>query len=461
MSGTFHSLTDLLKHALHFCEALSARDLALQVRRRMLRDLPLSEVEQRVLLCLRQHGCFYADARGLWRLNLEGDRQNDRFYHFLLTTRRPASLKEFHRNAKKKARQLVAEEAALITDGRFVHYDHDRWGLTEWGSAISDCSLKQLVIRALQSNPAGLSTAQVCQVVSHWRTADRRSVEYILRKYPYFEQTADDLWFYNAATRVVYERLLDRYLRVLERQKGRYRRVREAWERRHARLEKQLAEVEAAQREVAAALAARAAVEEANEQLHARLAEKDLLLTLRKKEILHYRDQLRRTEAKANSILHQCRLWVQRARDGEAETVRLRAALEKAQSGLEAMFAKLQQYRDRDRENKARLAELKEQHATRVAELQTEIITLKERLERQSQAARREEQRLREEVHVLSQDLKEALENVARLERELAFAQGEAQKLREDRRRLEQELRSPLVRLVLGFTRRVQHLWAR
>ena len=61
MGGKLNSLTDVLKKTLFFFEALSVAELAPHVQRKMLKDYSLSQVEERVNLCLNQNPCFYKE----------------------------------------------------------------------------------------------------------------------------------------------------------------------------------------------------------------------------------------------------------------------------------------------------------------------------------------------------------------------------------------------------------------
>lgn len=452
MNGKLHSLTDVLKKTLFFFDALTVEEIIPHVHRQMLKDLSVKEVGERVVLCLRQNPCFELDGGGnLWRLNLEGKRENDYFYSMLLKRQQPLSLKEVVKNqaGKKKKKKIITEEAALISDGRFVQLNNGYWGLTEWEVENGHYSLKELIIRALKMHPAGLSLQQLHDVVSAWRPVNSKALEEILNKFPYFEMIGDGIWCYNQASRTIYEDILRRYLGFLNRQRVRWHKNRERWKQKLDAMRRQLEEVTTAHREAAAALARRLQDENYYENLMTQMAEKDLLLSLRKKEIYRYREHVQKLEAKANSILHQCRLWVKRAREAEAENARLKDVLAKNQSSLESLFTKLQQYKERDRENKARLADLKERQAGRIAELQTEIIELKQRLEKEREMKEKEEERLREEINVLSSDLRSALENYENLQRTLKFAQREAERYREECRRLEEFLNNPLVKLIV------------
>ncbi len=427
------------------------------VHRKMLRDYAQDQVEEKVLLCLRQNTCFAYSPNGLWRLNLEGGRDNDQFYAYLLRRQQPVSIREIlkagtNSKNKKKIKPLVSGEAGLISDGRFIQLDNGCWGLTEWQVEADQYSLKHLIIKAHKVHPGGLSVQQVHEIVSKWRPTPAKAVEDIMGKFKFFEKTGEGVWVYNPLVHVAYEDIMKRFVSSLDRMRGKWHRDRIRWKNKLGVLERQINEVGSVYKETAAALAAR--VEEAgrNEYLVTQMAEKDLLLSLRKKEIYRYREHVAKLEAKANSILHQCRIWVKRAREAEEEKDRLKDVMVKNQASLEALFIKLQQYKEKDRENKIRVAEIKENHANKTAELQSEVLELKQKMEKLVEGHKQEERRYREEINILSNDLKEALEGSDEARRTVKFLQQELSLTRSELRRAEENARSPLVKALIKLT---------
>ncbi|MFZ5652084.1 MAG: phage-shock protein [Bacillota bacterium] len=454
LGGKLHSLTDVLKKTLFFFEELSVAEMVPHVHRKMLRDYTQEQVEEKVLLCLRQNQCFIYNQKGTWSLNLEGNRDNDQFYSVLLKKQQPISVREIIRAGlnsknKKKTKPLVSGEAGLITDGRFIQLENGHWGLTEWEVEAEQYSLKELVIKVHKTHPGGLSLQQIHEIVNSWKSVGMKAVEGILKKFAFFEEIGDGVWVYSPSVHVAYEEMMKKFMSALNRQKNRWYSDRGRMQKKIENLDRQLHEVNCAHREVAAALAAR--IEEAghHDQLITQMAEKDLLLSLRKKEIYRYREHVTKLEAKSNSILHQCRLWVKRARDAEDEKNRLREALSKNQSSLEALFSKLQQYKEKDRENKIRLAELKERNAVKTAELHSEIVELKQKMEKIIESHAQEDKRYREEISILSNDLKEALESSGEAKRSMRFLQQELSRSRAELHKIEESIRSPLVRALI------------
>jgi len=448
--GRLYSLTDLLKKTLYFFEMLPVKEIASYVRRKMLRDLPLDEVEEKVALCLKQHSCFYCDEKKRWYLNTEGFRANDPFYHLLLKRGQPLSLWELRReekNKKKKALRPFIEEANLISDGRFVQLDTGMWGLTEWDLDTGQYPLKFLVLKVLRAHPGGLSLNQIVEAVNCWRPVTLQAVEGVLCRFPFFERQGDT-WSYSPAAQVAYDAVMKRFLRLLREQKQRYNAEREAWQKRFLALKVQLKELTAAQQQAAAALAEQARYREEYENLRTQFSEKELLLTLRKRELVYYREQVKRLENKAQSILHQCRLWVGRAREREKEVAHLQETVAELNATVEGLRAQLAYEQERNREAKVKLAELREQYGVQVASLQRELIDWKRKFEQDATRAAENERRLLTENARLASEAQKALSAGQELERDYRFLQQECNRLREDCRELERRLRHPLVRLV-------------
>lgn len=451
MDGKLNSLTDVLKKTLFFFEALTVPELAPHVQRKMLKDYSLQQVEEKIKLCLSQNKCFYKEKEN-WRLNLEGNKENDQFYSLLLKKNQPLNLREILKNAnqrKKKAKKILSEEINLISDGRFIQLDNGYWGLTEWEVETSHYSLKHLVIKAMKIHPGGLSIQQLHQLINSWRCTEIKTLKDVLHKFPYFEQIGEGVWSYNPTVRIFYEDLLKKFLNIIGKQKMRWHRDRVRWKNKLTLIQKQLQEALAGQKEAAAALAEKMELAGQHDYLLTQMAEKDLLLSLRKREIIRYREHINKLEAKANSILYQCRLWVKRAREAQGEIARLKGLLEKNKEDLESLFIKLQQYREKNREDKVKLAELKENHSIRVAELQSEIVELKQKIEKENESCAIEKRRLQEEINALSNDFKKALKMGEEHQRSYLMAQQELASLRENYKNLERRMKHPLVRLVL------------
>ncbi len=451
MGGKLNSLTDVLKKTLFFFEALSVAELAPHVQRKMLKDYSLMQVEERVNICLNQNPCFYKE-RDNWRLDLEGNKENDQFYSLLLKKGQPLNLREILKNAlskKKKVKKILSEEACLISDGRFIQMDNGYWGLTEWEVETSHYSLKNLLIKAMKIHPGGLSIQQLHQLVNSWRPTDLKTIEGVLNKFHYFDMAGEGVWSYNPTLRIVYEDILKKFLTIISRQKTRWHHDRGRWKIKLDSVKRQYQEAAAGQREVAAALAEKMEIAGQHEYLLTQMAEKDLLLSLRKREILRFREHLNKLEAKSNSILYQCRLWVRRTKEGQEEISRLKEMLGKNQGSLEGLFTKLQQYKEKDREHKIKLAELKELHGNKVAELQTEIVELKQKMEREKSINAAEKRHLLDEINVLGNDLTKSLKVEEERQRAFILAQQELAATREYSDQLESRMNNPVIRFIM------------
>lgn len=457
MGGKFNSLTDVLKKTVFFFEEISVAEVVPHVHSKMLKDYTQAQVHEKVILCLEQSQCFVKNKNELWTLNLEGNRDNDKFYFYLLKRKKPVSIREALKigggtRNKGKFKPLVTGEAGLISDGRFIQLDNGHWGLTEWEMDAGQYSLKNLVIKAHKANPGGLSIQQVFEIVNGWKSTNIKVIEEIHKKFVYFEGIGEGVWVYNPALQTAQEELMKKYILSLNRVKGKWVNDRKRLKQKIEVLERQLFEVNSSYRETAAALAEK--VEESGNYDHmvTLMAEKDLLLTLRKKEIYRYKEQVAKLAQKANSILYQCRLWVKTARGTAEETDRIRDSLSKNQASLESLFTKLQQYKEKDRENKVKIAELKESHANKTAELQTEIVELRQKLEKAIDSSKYEEKSYREETIALSNDLKASHESNEIINKKLLFYQQENDKLKNQLDKTENHIKSPLIRAIIKLT---------
>jgi len=95
------------------------------------------------------------------------------------------------------------------------------------------------------------------------------------------------------------------------------------------------------------------------------------------------------------------------------------------------------------------MAEMKEISAVKTAELHSEIVELKLKLEKVIESHRQEDKRYREEINILSNDLKEALESSEEAKRSMRFLQQELARSRSDFKKIEENIRSPLVRALI------------
>ncbi|MCL0081248.1 phage-shock protein, partial [Peptococcaceae bacterium] len=357
MSSNLNSLTDELKKNLFFFDGVVINDLAPYVYQKMLQDYALVQVKEKIKLCLNQKDCFISDQYGLWYLDVKGIAANDNFHAILLKKQRSVSLREINKNTKSP-----------VADGRFVQLENGHWGLTRWYIEAEQYFFKHLVIKTFKINQGVLTLQQILESVNQWRLCSMPIIEQILNKFPYFEKKDDQQYVYNQKTYLLYDSMVKRNLAILQRLKQKWQYDRKRWSIKQENLERQLNEISSAQKETAAALAERVAVMDHYHNLSTQLSEKDLLLAMRKREILRYHQQLAKSESKANGILNQCRIWVQRTQERDTEIQNLQENNNKIQLDFEIALSKLCQYKDRS--------------TTDIAALQTENIELKQKVER-------------------------------------------------------------------------------
>lgn len=229
--------------------------------------------------------------------------------------------------------------------------------------------------------------------------------------------------------------MVKRNLAILQRLKQKWQYDRKRWSIKQENLERQLNEISSAQKETAAALAERVAVMDHYHNLSTQLSEKDLLLAMRKREILRYHQQLAKSESKANGILNQCRIWVQRTQERDTEIQNLQENNNKIQLDFEIALSKLCQYKDRS--------------TTDIAALQTENIELKQKVERTRENNEYKEQQLHRSIHDLSDDLREALKIREELQKSLSILQRQLDRSQAGKKQLEEQLRPLAVRMIL------------
>ncbi|ACX52256.1 Chromosome segregation ATPase-like protein [Ammonifex degensii KC4] len=432
MSGNLASLTDLLKCTLYFLDGVFLEELLPYVRQRMLRDLPPAELENLVRKCLEQHACFFQDREKRWCLDRRGLPENDPVYDLLASRGEPMSRWSLMREKNGK-------EGKLNDDGRFVRVGEEKWGLTSWLVDPSSYSLRHLVVKVLRQNPSGLPLSRLAALVGEYRPVHPSSIERLLRRHSYF-YCRRGIWQYDPRAHLAWVEAVGHFTGALRRQKGRLEERIALWQHRCARLEAELKEIQATWKEAAATLSRQ---QEENALYQEKMKEKDLLLDLRKREIIHYRQELERSERKAQSILHQCRLWVKRA--------------EEAEKALSLLEEELRQKEEELKQVRERLEETREYYGNEVAKLQREVIELKQRLAQQKSRAEEIEQYLAGENHRLEHEVRRLQADKEDLLREHRFLQWELNRLREENRRLERELRHPLVR----FVRRLSFFFAR
>lgn len=438
--GELHSLVDMLKKTMYFCEGLTVKELTRFVHNKMLQDYEVGEVKECIESCLKQIRCFTSNDGWTWHLDRNGEPENDRYYDQLFKQQRALRFAQPSTKGNKKNKKRNGETVNLMHDGRFVQLEGGKWGLTEWEIDPAQYRLRHLVIKVLFRNPDGLLPDEVVDKVEIFREVRPNAVFDLLKKYPYFVVSEDGRWQYRPELRKVYDLQLERHLISLNREKRRFFREKDKLLQKIKYKEMQLREVKAAKEQVAAALAERTQMLDDYDHLVQRFAEKDLLLSLRKKELIRCRQERARLESKANSILHQCRRWVDKARGQEEEIAWLKEQVDN-------LSAQVEWVQEKDRQLQKKLADLKDKYTTEKAELVRENLTLKHQLEKGIVNARREEKELREELAKLSNDLRQALQLAEERRYSLEATQEQLEQYRKECRMLKASTRHPLVRL--------------
>ena len=235
----------------------------------------------------------------------------------------------------------------------------------------------------MKTYPGGLSLQQLHKVINAWRETDLKTLEGILRKLPYFELVGEGVWSYNPTVRVLYEDLLKRFLSIINKQKERWHRSKAQWKNKYDSLQKHYQEALSGKQEAAAALAEKNGTGGRHEHLLTQMAEKDLLLSLRKREIPTLQEHINKLVAKSQQHSLPVPPLGQTGKGSAGRNLKTKGTPgENPREASRAFSPKLQQYKEKDRENKAKIVELKEQYSTRIAELQNEIVELKQKAER-------------------------------------------------------------------------------
>jgi chromosome segregation ATPase len=146
--------------------------------------------------------------------------------------------------------------------------------------------------------------------------------------------------------------------------------------------------------------------------------------------------------------LHQCRLWVGRAREKDKEVAYYDAVISDLNTTIDELKAELTLEREKERESRAKLAETREQYGTQVARLQREVIDLKQKVDQNTLRATENERRLLAENARLTGELQNAISAGQELERDYRYLHQELNRLREDYRHVERRLRNPVARFI-------------
>ncbi|MBS3968868.1 MAG: hypothetical protein KGZ94_01995 [Clostridia bacterium] len=437
-----HSLVDLLKKNLYFAEGLTVIELTRYIQRKMLQDYTFQQAQSFVNSCLHQCACFYSCDDYIWYMDKQGLRENDQFFNMLFKHQRP--LKFSSTTSAKKSRKntkVVSHPTNLNSDGRFVQLEGGNWGLTDWEVDVNDYRLRHVIIKVLYKNTNGLTYDEIQDKVETWKKACPCAVRDLLHKYPYFRKQ-DDKWLYFAEARSTYEKTLEKYLKTLNRQQLKHLSQKHKLSEKIKNQELQFREIYAAKKQIAASLAEKNQNMEDYDHLIQRFAEKDLLLSLRKRELYRVKEEKQKAEKKADSILYQCRLWVNKAKLKEQENEKL--ALE-----INRLKDELAELTERERQLRYRFAQQKDKNATEKAEVIRENVNLKHQLEKIITKAKNEEREFKNEIGKLTAELRRIIQESEERRYSMEMLELEFHDLRKENRMLKASTRHPLVRFSL------------
>ncbi len=443
MTDILFGLIDQIKQQLYFFEKLTPEELAFQLKKN----------HREIISQLEDNPAFQSSNQKEWSLNLSGNPSNHYFYEYLLKKQHPVNLSQVlpKKNSKKKKRPNFNVES-LQKDARFINWKSGLWGLTEWTVEIDKLSLKQLLIKFLNQNPGGLSLAQIQEHLPSGRNYHLRTINILLEKFPYFSASPTGIWHYNQSAYFDYERTVTKYLGALHKQNHKQQQEKAQLLHKQQFLGQQLNQL---QREY------QQTVEELNQKLAEQLQRESKLQQIQsentlqhQKAIADYHKQLALMEHKAQSILQQCRLWVDKSREQEANYQHSLKQLAQKQSNLSALEDKLQKQTRQNKEQQKKLDEWQKkayeqqenfkqhkiQQAIEVNSLKEQITNLKDRLTQTLDAAWADQETYKQELS----DLREELQIIRQQKVKACLELAEE---RITRKALEADLQRPLVRL--------------
>lgn len=437
-----HSLVDLLKKNLYFAEGVTVIELTRSIQQKMLQDYTFQQAQSFVNSCLHQCACFYSSDGYIWYMDNQGLRENDQFFNMLFKNQRP--LKFSVTNSVKKGRKnpkVITHPTNLNSDGRFVQLESGNWGLTDWEVDVNDYRLRHVLIKVLHKNPDGLTYDEIQDKVEIYKKAFPSAVRDLLHKYPYFSKQ-DDKWIYHSQARSAYDKTLEKYLKTLHKQKLKHFSQKIKLSDKIKTLEMQFAEICTAKKQIAVSLAERIHNVEEYDHLIQRFAEKDLLLSLRKRELYRVKEEKQKSDKKAESILYQCRLWMNRAKLKEQYNISLAQEIDQLKLSISELT-------ERERQQRYKTAQLKDKYATEKAEITRENVNLKHQLEKIHAKAKKEEKELKNEIGKITAELRRVIQESEERRYTMEMLELEFHDLRKENRMLKARTKHPLVRFSL------------
>lgn len=439
-----HSLVDLLKKNLYFTEGLTVVELTRYIQCKMLQDYTFGQAQSFVSSCLHQCACFYSSDGYIWYMDRTGLRENDQFFNMLFNNHQKQLKLPSISNAKKGRKNInkvVNHPTNLNSDGRFVQLEGGNWGLTEWKVDTNDYRLRHVIIKVLYKKVEGLTYSDIQDKVEICKKTSPHAVRDLLHKYPYFRKQ-DDKWLYSIEARSAYEKTLEKYLKTLHRQQINHLSQKHKLAEKIKMRELQFKEVYTARKQVAASLAEKRQNIEEYDHLIQRFAEKDLLLSLRKRELYKIKEEKYKAERKIDAILKQCKLWVNKTKLKEEENENLTQET----NILKNEIAKLT---ERERQLNYKLIQQKDKSAVEKAETIRENVNLKHHFKKLLASSEKEEKELKSEIGKLTTELRRAVQESEERRYSMEMLEAEFQDIRKENRMLKANIKHPLVRFSL------------
>ncbi|KUO50455.1 MAG: hypothetical protein APF76_07290 [Desulfitibacter sp. BRH_c19] len=438
-----HSLVDLLKKNLYFAEGVTVIELTRSIQQKMLQDYTFQQAQSFVNSCLHQCACFYSSDGYIWHMDKQGLRENDQFFNMLFKHQRALKFSPTNSSVKKsrKNTKVISHPTNLNSDGRFVQLESGNWGLTDWEVDVNDYRLRHVLIKVLHKNPDGLTYEEIQDKVEIYKKAFPSAVRDLLHKYPYFAKQ-DDKWLYHPEARSAYDKTLEKYLKTLHKQQLKHFSQKVKLIDKIKTHEIQLREICVAKKQIAASLAERNNNVEEYDHLVQRFAEKDLLLSLRKRELYRVKEEMQKSDKKADSILYQCRLWLNRTKLKEQENESLIQELNQLRTNISDLT-------ERERQHRYKTAQLKDKYVTEKAEITRENVNLKHQLDKIIAKSKKEEKEFKNELGKITADLRRVIQESEERRYSMEMMELEFHDLRKENRILKGMTKHPLVRFSL------------
>ena len=440
-----HSLVDLLKKNLYFTEGLTIIELTRYIQRKMLQDYTFGQAQSFVSSCLHQCACFYSSDGYIWYMDRAGLRENDQFFNMLFNNHQKplkfSSVTNVKKGRSKNANKVVTHPTNLNSDGRFVQLEGGNWGLTEWKVDANDYRLRHVVIKVLYGKINGLTYDEIQDKVEICKKASPHAVRDLLHKYPYFRKQ-DDKWLYSTEARSAYEKTLEKYLKTIHRQQLNHLSQKHALSEKIKTRELQFREIHTAKKQIAASLAEKSQNIVEHDHLIQRFAEKDLLLSLRKRELYKIKEEKHKAERKIEAILQQCKLWVNKTKFKEAENESLTQDINRLKDEVAELIEK-------ERQLRYKFAQHKDRSAIEKAEVIRENVNLKHQFEKIVAKSKKEEKEAKNEIGKLTAELRRTVQESEERRYSMEMLELEFQDVRKENRMLKASTKHPLVRFSL------------